>query len=54
MSMMRLTIEAQDRSSFRRRWVCGQPLEAAEQSSEIFGRQASALVGDADDVLFRS
>src|ERR1700722_6721508 len=27
----------------------GQPLEAAEQSSEILGRQAGALVGDADD-----
>src|ERR1700738_360268 len=29
--------------------LCGKPLEAAEQPSEVLGRQARALVGDADD-----
>ena len=32
---------------------CGQPLEAAEQPSEILRRQAGAFVGDADDGVVR-
>src|SRR4051812_44792437 len=30
-------------------WFRREPLEAAEQSSEVFRRQAGAFVGDADD-----
>jgi hypothetical protein len=30
----------------------GEPLEAAEQSPKIFGREACAFIGDADDGVF--
>src|SRR3981189_1409139 len=37
------------RRAFASGGVRGTPLEAAEQSSQILGRQAGAFVGDADD-----